>query len=159
MTVLTNSNGHPTSGTTAQRTALTNWEPGETFLDTDLGQMLVYNGSSWVMTGGSPTGGPFATNATGTVITNAAAITAGLTLANAADGTKGIKLPVGVAGVTVCDVINNPASNAILKVYPQVNSAINILSANTAISMAANTSCRFVCFAATQWYTIPVVPS
>jgi hypothetical protein len=53
MTVLTNSNGHPISGTTTQRTAITSWEPGEQFFDTTLGQMLTFvTGTTWVTSDG-----------------------------------------------------------------------------------------------------------
>jgi hypothetical protein len=58
MTVLTSRNGHPVSGTTAQRTAITSWEPGETYYDTTLNELLTYgsaavNGSTWQRSDGS----------------------------------------------------------------------------------------------------------
>jgi hypothetical protein len=75
-----------------------------------------------------------------------------------ADGSKGIQLPVAVAGARYI-VKNSESAAAALKVYPQVNSQINEVGANTALSMAANTSCEFYAFNATFWYSVPKVPS
>ena len=75
-----------------------------------------------------------------------------------ADGTKGIKLPAAAAG-RILFVKNADAANAVLKVYPATGDAINALSADAAISMAAKTSAVFVALDATTWYTIPLLPS
>lgn len=82
----------------------------------------------------------------------------GLVFVTGADATKGVQLPVAAAGKRIF-VKNDTAANAVLKVYPQVNSTINVLSANTAISMAANSSAMFYGYNATNWITIPTVPS
>lgn len=80
-------------------------------------------------------------------------------LVTGADATKGAKLPAPVAGMIVF-VKNDDAANAILKVYPGTGAAINALTATTgAISMAAKTSAVFFAVSATQWYTIPLLPS
>jgi hypothetical protein len=97
----------------------------------------------------------------GNAIGDAGAVTAtapGLILATGADATKGIILPTAAAG-KVYVVKNADAANAVLKVYPQVNSTINALSANTAISMAANTCAMFCATSATNWVTCPLLPS
>jgi len=74
-----------------------------------------------------------------------------------ADATKGAILPpTPVVGRRV-RVINTAA--AVLKVYPATGGTINALSANAAISMAANTSADFEASSTTQWYTTPRVPS
>lgn len=75
-----------------------------------------------------------------------------------ADGTKGIKLPAAAAG-RILFVKNADAANAILKVYPASGDAINALSGDTAISMAAKTSAVFIAVDATTWFTIPLLPS
>lgn len=75
-----------------------------------------------------------------------------------ADATKGAILPTAVAGMIVM-VKNQDAANAILKVYPATGAAINALAANGAISMAAKTSAVFMAISATQWFTIPLLPS
>jgi hypothetical protein len=49
-------------------------------------------------------------------------------------------------------VKNDDASNGIMKVYPQVNSSING-TANSALSMAANTMAEFFALNATAWFT------
>jgi len=97
--------------------------------------------------------------ATGSSNTDAAALTTGFNLVTAADATKGVILPDSVAG-TVIIVKNGDAANAVLKVYPDSGAAINALTATTgAFSMAAKTSCIFVAYSATQWYSVPLVAS
>ena len=75
-----------------------------------------------------------------------------------ADATKGIVLPAAAAGKMII-VKNADAANAVLKVYPASGDAINALSANAAISMAAKTSAVFIALDATTWYTVPLLPS
>ena len=97
--------------------------------------------------------------ATGSSNTDAAALTTGFNLVTAADATKGVILPDSVAG-TVIIVKNADAANAVLKVYPDSGAAINALTATTgAFSMAAKTSCIFVSYSTTQWYSVPLVAS
>jgi len=94
--------------------------------------------------------------ATGSDQAGAAAITTGFTLVSAGDGTKGVKLPAAVAGAVV--IVKNGAGS-VLKLYPNTSDAINALSANAALSMAANTSALLVAYDATTWYTVPLLPS
>lgn len=82
----------------------------------------------------------------------------GFVLGTGADGTKGIALPTAAAGKFFI-IKNEDSANAILKVYPGTSDAINALSANAAISMAAKTSALFVAVDAVTWYTIPLLPS
>jgi predicted RecA/RadA family phage recombinase len=96
--------------------------------------------------------------ATGTNQATAAQLGEGFNFVTAADGTKGVLLPVGVAGMTV-EVKNDDVANAVLKVYPAGAAQINALGASAAISMALKTSVVFKCYSPTQWYTIPLVPS
>lgn len=70
----------------------------------------------------------------------------------------GVILPVAVKGAHY-KLKNDQAANGIMKLYPQVNSTINGLSANTAISLAANTFCEVVALNTTNWSTIPLLPS
>lgn len=94
--------------------------------------------------------------ATGTNQATAAAIATGFTLVSAGDGTKGVVLPTAGAGKVA--IVKNGAA-AILKVYPAGSGVINALAASAALSMASNTSAMFVCYDATTWYTIPLLPS
>lgn len=96
--------------------------------------------------------------ATGADQAGAASITTGFTLVTAADGTTGVKLPAAVAGL-VCIVKNIDVANAILKVYPASGDAINAITADAALSMAAKTSAVFVAYDTTTWYTVPLLPS
>jgi hypothetical protein len=94
--------------------------------------------------------------AAGGNVGTANAVVAGLNVVTGADGTKGVVLPVAVAGTTV-KIANNGGSN--LKVYPQIGSTVNQAAANTALVMAANTAVDSIAFNTTAWFTIPVVPS
>ena len=95
--------------------------------------------------------------AAGSAQGDAGALGQGLSVVSAADGTKGVVLPTAVAGMTV--YVKNTAA-AVLKVYPASGGTINALSANAAISLASGaTPAIFVASSATQWYTIPLLPS
>lgn len=72
--------------------------------------------------------------------------------ATGANAAVGVQLPVAAAGSRVT-IKNSDAANAALLVYPQVNSTINGLSANTSLSMAANTQAEFIALNATAWFT------
>lgn len=96
--------------------------------------------------------------ATGSVQGDAAAVGEGFTLVTAADATKGVILPSAVAGMQVI-IKNADAANAILKIYPNTSDAINALSANAALSIAAKTSVLLVAYDATTWYTLPLLAS
>jgi hypothetical protein len=115
---------------------------------------------------------PTITNATSTMLTATYASAGGnIATANAilvsypafvfatgANASAGILLPVAVAGARYI-IQNDATANAVLKVYAQVNSTINALSANTAISMAANSTAEFIAYNATAWFTNPKIPS
>ncbi len=93
----------------------------------------------------------------GTAITDAAPIVStypALIFATGGNNSVGIKLPVAVAGMSYI-IKNDDAANGIMKVYPQVNSTINS-TANTALSMAANTMATFFAINATTWVTAKV---
>jgi hypothetical protein len=69
-------------------------------------------------------------------------------------GTAGdsVKLPAAVAGMQVV-VVNAAASNA-MDVFPTSGEAINALSANTALSVAANKTVIFNCAVAGTWNSV-----
>lgn len=98
-----------------------------------------------------------AVTAAGSTIADAAVLSQGLNVVTGADGTKGVILPVAVPGM---QVIVKGVTAGVLKVYPQSSSVINALSASAAISLASGAiPAIFVASTATQWYTIPLVPS
>lgn len=70
------------------------------------------------------------------------------TVATAADS---VKLPKAVAGMSMT-VINAAAANA-MNVFPASGESINALSADTAISVAANKSIQFDCAVNGTWNT------
>jgi hypothetical protein len=97
--------------------------------------------------------------ATGTNAATAAPITTGTTNVTGADGTKGVILPAGATGAfsSWALVLDNAA--AVLKVYPPTGGTINGLSANAALSVAANCPALFFSISATAWFTLPLLPS
>lgn len=94
--------------------------------------------------------------AAGSTKDDAAAMSADFVLVTAADATKGVILPTPVAG-RVLMLKNN--ANAVLKVYPNAGGQINAVGADTAMSLAAYVGAVFVASSATQWWTIPLLPS
>jgi len=94
--------------------------------------------------------------ATGSTQSNAAALSEGLNVVSAADGTKGVVLPTAVAGMVV--IVKNTAGAA-LKIYPATGGTVNALSANAAYSITNLTSTLLVASSATQWYSVPLVAS
>ena len=98
--------------------------------------------------------------AAGSSNTDAADITAyGVVHATGADGTKGVKLPAAAAGKVVV-VKNSDAANAVLKVYPATGDKINSGTATTgSLNMAAKTSTVLVAIDATDWFSVPLLPS
>ena len=98
-----------------------------------------------------------AVTAAGSAIGDAAQLSQGLNVVTGADGTKGVILPVAVPGM---QVIVKGVTAGVLKVYPKSGSTINALSAIAAISLASGAiPAVFVASSATQWYTLPLVPS
>jgi hypothetical protein len=96
----------------------------------------------------------------GTTVADAAAInsTVGSVLATGGNNSVGVLLPVASAG-RIIFLKNQDSDNGIMKVYAQVNSTINAIAANSAIAMAAKTSAVFMGTSATNWITIPLLPS
>lgn len=98
-----------------------------------------------------------AVTAAGSAQGDAAALIEGLNVVTGADGTKGVVLPTAAAGMVVHV---KGVTAGVLKVYPATGGTINALSANAAISLASGAiPAIFVASSATQWYTIPLVPS
>ncbi len=93
--------------------------------------------------------------AAGTIQSDAAAIVEGFTLVTGSTN-AGVKLPAAVAGMQVI-IKNNVGGN--MKVWPNTSDAINAITADAAFTMATLTSCLFVAYDATTWYTIPLVAS
>lgn len=93
--------------------------------------------------------------AAGTLQSDAAAIVEGFTLVTGSTN-AGVKLPSAVAGMQVI-IKNNVGGN--MKVWPNSSDAINAIAADSAFTMATLTSCLFVAYDATTWYTIPLVAS
>lgn len=95
--------------------------------------------------------------AAGSVIGDAAALSQGINIVTGADGTKGVILPVARPGA---EVIIKGTTAGVLKIYPQSGSTINALSASAAMSLSSGAiPAILIATSATQWYTIPLVPS
>jgi hypothetical protein len=88
---------------------------------------------------------------------NAAAIpAAGIVTVTAADAAKGVRLPTAVAGRVI--ILKN-IDNAVLKVYPATGGKINVLADNASLDMAARTATLLFATSATQWFSLPLLPS
>ena len=98
-----------------------------------------------------------AVTAAGSVIGDAAALSDGINVVTGANGTVGVILPVTTGGDLV--IIKNVTS-AVLKVWPQSGGQINILTASAAFSAPTGLmSFALYSTSATQWYTLPLLPS
>lgn len=86
--------------------------------------------------------------ALGSTQANAALVTATVTNATAADGTKGIILPALTAGATYY-IYNSVATNG-LKIYPPTGAAFNGGSANAAITIEGKTAAILVAMSTTN---------
>jgi hypothetical protein len=86
----------------------------------------------------------------------AAALSEGLNVVSAADGTKGVRLPTAVAGAVV--IVKNTVA-ASLKIYPASGAAVNAVAANGSYDITNLTSTMLVASSATQWYSVPLVAS
>lgn len=100
-----------------------------------------------------------AVNAAGTNLATATQLANGFSVVALADDAVGVKLPATpTAGDIV--IVKSTVSNKILKVYPDAAATINAIGANGAISLASGpTPAIFIASSATQWYTIPLLPS
>ena len=94
--------------------------------------------------------------AAGSTQANAAALAGGFSLVSGADATKGVLLPAAAAGRVV--IIKNNAA-AVLKVWPSSGDGINAITVDSNFTMASLTSCMYVAYDATTWYTVPLVAS
>lgn len=94
--------------------------------------------------------------AAGSAQGDAAAITAGFTYVTGADDAKGVRLPAAAAGTVV---IIKVGPGADLKVYPASGDKINDGSANAAITVVDDVCFMIIAKDATDWYTLPLLPS
>lgn len=93
---------------------------------------------------------PVAVVATGSTAADAAALTGGvLNVVSAADATKGVLLPVAVAGDTL-RVYSSAATNA-LKVWPRTGGEVNNGTADAAFSATARKPVLLECLDGTNW--------
>ena len=89
--------------------------------------------------------------AAGSDDTDAILLSSGKNLITAADGAKGVKLPIAVEGMAV-EIINT-VSNQDLLVYPNTGAQINALTVTTgAFTLVAGASRTFYCDVPLHWY-------
>jgi hypothetical protein len=92
-----------------------------------------------------------AVSAAGSTQGTATALTVDYNVITTVASSTGVKLPTATAGRRI--VIVNKGANT-LSIYPATGGAINALSANAAIQVAANGSIELMASSATQWYAI-----
>lgn len=96
--------------------------------------------------------------AAGSTVTDAAQLYPGITIVTGANGTLGVKLPPTPAPGTVC--IIKGTTSGVLKVWPDAAATINAVGSNGAISLASGViPAVFIATSATQWYSLPLLPS
>lgn len=95
--------------------------------------------------------------AAGSTQTDAALLAEGFQVVTGANGTLGVKLPVAVRGAVV---IIKGTTAGVLKVWPNSGAAINALTGDAAMSLASGLiPAILIAKSATQWYTLPLLPS
>lgn len=93
----------------------------------------------------------------GTVIGDAAPLLTGITVITGANGTVGWILPVTTGGDVV---ILKGTTAGVAKLWPQSGGQINAVGTSTAMSLASGViPVILVSISATQWYTLPLLPS
>jgi hypothetical protein len=92
-----------------------------------------------------------AVSAAGSTQGTATALTVDYNVITTVAASTGVVLPTATAGRRI--VIVNKGANT-LSIYPATGGAINALSANAAIQVAANGSIELMASSATQWYAI-----
>lgn len=93
----------------------------------------------------------------GTVIGDAAPVLTGFTVITGANGTVGWILPVTTGGDVV---ILKGTTAGVAKLWPQSGGQINAVGTSTAMSLASGViPVILISISATQWYTIPLLPS
>lgn len=96
--------------------------------------------------------------AAGSTVSDAAQLSSGFTVVTGANGTLGVKLPATPTAGTI--VIIKGTTAGVLKVWPDAAATINAIGSNGAISLASGAiPAIFIAKSATQWYTLPLVPS
>jgi hypothetical protein len=96
--------------------------------------------------------------AAGSTVTDAAQLYPGFTVVTGANGTLGVKLPPTPTPGTVC--IIKGTTSGVLKVWPDAAATINAVGSNGAMSLASGViPAIFIAKSATQWYTLPLLPS
>lgn len=96
--------------------------------------------------------------AAGSTVSDAAQLSSGFTVVTGANGTLGVKLPATPDAGTI--VIIKGTTAGVLKVWPDAAATINAIGSNGAISLASGAiPAIFIAKSATQWYSIPLVPS
>jgi len=96
--------------------------------------------------------------AAGSTVSDAAQLSEGFTVVTGANGTLGVKLPATPSPGAV--VIIKGTTAGVLKVWPDAAATINAIGSNGAISLASGAiPAIFIAKTATQWYTLPLLPS
>jgi hypothetical protein len=96
--------------------------------------------------------------ATGTNLATAAQLSPGFTLVTASDGTKAVKLPAVPTPGTICTLFNSVAGQPLI-IFPDAAATINAIAAHGALTCANGVPVMLYATSATQWYSLPLLPS
>ena len=94
-----------------------------------------------------------------TAVSGSASLAAGFNLVTGCNGSSAVAVALPSAPATNMVVEVKNASDNALSVFPDGAAAINAIGSHAALSLPAYTACKFVATSATQWYSIPLVPS
>ncbi len=108
--------------------------------------------SSFIFTPNTPVA------ATGSTVTDAAQLSNGFTVVTASNGTKAVKLPAVPTPGMLCGVINSVAGQPLI-IFPDTAATINAIGSHGALTCANTVPVLLYATSATQWYSIPLLPS
>jgi len=96
--------------------------------------------------------------ATGSVLATAAQLSYGVTLVSASDATKCVKLPAAPATQGFVILFNSVANQPLI-IFPDAAATINGIASHGALTCANGVPVILYNTSATQWYTLPLLPS
>lgn len=96
--------------------------------------------------------------ATGSVLASAAQLKNGFTVVTGSDGTKCVKLPAVPTPGMMCVLFNSAGAQPLI-IFPDAAATINAISSHGALTCANTVPVILYATSATQWYSIPLLPS
>ncbi|MES1986354.1 MAG: hypothetical protein V4461_15540, partial [Pseudomonadota bacterium] len=96
--------------------------------------------------------------ATGSALASAAQVNNGFTVVTASDGTKCVKLPATPTPGMLVTLFNSVAGQPLI-IFPDAAATINAIGSHGALTCANTVPVMLYATSATQWYSLPLLPS